>query len=443
MKATLIVTDLQKGIFWEQREAREAPLDAVHQVSIYPDIRGQMFHGFGGAFTEAAAYNYQKLSSEKRREFMALYFGDAGLRYTQGRVHIGSCDFALGNYSCRESEADDFDTSRDEQYLIPMVEDAQAAAGKRISLMLSPWSPPAFMKSNGDRNHGGKLLPEYAGLWAEYIAEYISYYRSRGLEVARVTIQNEPAAVQTWDSCIFTAEEEGHFAAEYLKPALKKADCGDVKIFAWDHNKEILPYRAAGTLSVPGAMDAVDGFGVHWYTGDHFDALSLTRQKYPDKELWFTEGCVEYSRFDGSSNVQKAEMYAHDILGNLNGGISGSLDWNLMVDSKGGPNHAGNFCEAPIMLRENEAEFEIRGEYYYIGHFSRYIQAGAVRLGTSVYGKVEATAFQNPDGTIAAVLLNPTQEGQTLSLTLDGLTGITVSMDAHTIATVQLDVGTV
>ena len=135
-------------------------------------------------------------------------------------------------------------------------------------------------------------------------------------------------------------------------------------------------YRAAETLAVPRAGEAVSGFAVHWYTGDHFGALEAVRSLWPNQELWFTEGCVEYSRFDGMTALEKAEMYAHDILGNLNGGVNGSLDWNLLLDAKGGPNHVGNFCEAPVMLTEDGRDFSLIDEYWYIGQFSRFIRPG-------------------------------------------------------------------
>ena len=203
MKALLTRTDFADNLRWHTDEIASGELDSVHQVSIYPTVRHQVFYGFGGAFTEAAAFNYQKLPSDRQKAFMECCFGKDGLCYTQGRVHMGSCDFSLGNYSCMESQGGSFDTGRDDQYLIPMVRAAEETAGKPIELMLSPWSPPAFMKSNGDRNHGGSLMPQYRELWAECMAKYVKYYRFQGLNVRRITVQNEPAAVQTWDSCIY------------------------------------------------------------------------------------------------------------------------------------------------------------------------------------------------------------------------------------------------
>jgi len=439
MKATLTTTNLQTGAYWQQEELESAAVDCVHQISVYPNIRRQRFEGFGGAFTEAVAYNWQRLPPEKRQQLLNLYFGPEGLGYTQGRVHIGSCDFALGNYACQSGPEDEgFHTERDDQYLIPMVLAAQKTANGPISLLLSPWSPPGFMKTNGEMNHGGSLKPEYRARWAACMAKYAAHYRDAGCDVRRISIQNEPAAVQTWDSCIWSGEDEGMFAAEYLAPALADAGCGNVKILAWDHNKDILVYRAGQTLSVPGAAEAVSGFAVHWYTGDHFDALRAAAERWPDKELWFTEGCVEYSRFDGMTPLQKAEMYAHDILGNLNAGICGSIDWNLLLDAGGGPNHAGNFCEAPVMLTEDGSDYTLQGEYYYIGHFSRFIRPGAVRLEVSGWStEAEVTAFENVDGSRVVVALNRTDRELPLSVTQDGQDGYSFFLPAHTIGTLR------
>lgn len=438
MKAILTVTNLAKNILWQSSEILSGDINCVHQVSVYPTVQRQTFQGFGGAFTEAAAYCYQQLPEDRRRAFMEAYFGKEGLRYSVGRAHIGSCDFSLGHYACMEGPEDAlFHTDRDEQYLIPMIRDAQEAAGKPVGLLLSPWSPPAFMKTNQDRNHGGKLKEAYRELWAKCMAKYAAFYRGQGFDVRMISIQNEPAAVQTWDSCIYSGREEGEFAP-ILRKELDEVGCQNVEIFAWDHNKDVFVYRAEETLSAPGAERAVDGFALHWYTGDHFDAIRFVKEHWQDKTIWFTEGCVEYSRFDGMSRQQKAEMYAHDIIGNLNAGISGSIDWNLLLDSKGGPNHVGNFCEAPIMLNCDGSDFEVMSEYYYLGHFSRYIQPGAKCLGISVYcPAVEAAAFQNPDDTKVTALLNRTDTPWEISLTENGRDGFLFTLEPHTIATVQ------
>ncbi len=217
-----------------------------------------------------------------------------------------------------------------------------------------------------------------------------------------------------------------------------EAGCEDVRILAWDHNKDLLLRRAAGTLAVPGAEKAVGGFAFHWYTGDHFDAVRLVKDRWPDKEFWFSEGCVEFSRFDGMTPLQKAEMYAHDIVGNLNAGISGSLDWNLLLGAKGGPNHAGNFCEVPVMLTDDGSDFVLQTEYYYIGQFSRFIRPGAVRLGSSSWtNDLEVTAFENSDGCRVIVALNRTERALPVSVTLGGPECFNFVIAPHNIATLQ------
>ena len=156
-------------------------------------------------------------------------------------------------------------------------------------------------------------------------------------------------------------------------------------------------------------------------------------------ELYFTEGCVEYSRFADSNEVYKAEMYAHDILGNLLSGMNGYMDWNLILDEKGGPNHVNNFCAAPVMCDVTEKTMEKRLSYYYIGHFSRYIRRGAVRVATTRFSdKVEAVAFRNPDGKLAAVLMNRTEEDIWMSLRVADTTDGEKSflLKAHSICTV-------
>lgn len=430
-----ITSNFENKIYWQESEFKNSNYDEMHQLSIYPQCTGQMIKGFGGAFTEAAGYCFKQLKEEKQSEFLRAYFGENGLRYNIGRTHINSCDFSLGNYACSEGENDEFSMERDHKYILPLIIKAQKLKGEKIPLLLSPWSPSAFMKTNGQMNHGGKLKKEYYKLWAEHIAQYVKGYTENDCNVTMVSVQNEPAAVQVWDSCIYTGREEGEFATNFLRPELDKNGFEDVGILVWDHNKERLLRRATESMSVSGAEDAINGFAFHWYSGDHFDAIDLTKQLFFDKELWFTEGCVEYSRFGDRHGADKAKMYAHDILGNLAHGASANIDWNLLLDSNGGPNHVGNFCEAPIML-DDHGGFIINPSYYAIGHFSRYIKAGAVKLGSSVYdSRLEKVVFRNPDGTHVAIIFSTASEDLTLWVTLNGETGFHTEIEAGTLNT--------
>lgn len=391
-------------------------------VNLYPEITYQTFLGFGGAVTESAGYAFSKLTKENQEKAIHLYFGENGNRYRLIRSHIDSCDFSLGVYSAMEDSKDlemkSFSMERNEQYILPLIQEAKKVSKEPLDIMLSPWSAPAFMKTNGERVHGGKIRPEFREFWAEYICRYIKEYEKRGLKVSRLTVQNEPAAVQTWDSCTYTAEEEKEFLRDYLYPALVKNGLSDVKINIWDHNKERL-YERAKEIIDKDTDKMVDGVAFHWYSGDHFETISITHDAFPDKQLIFTEGCVEYSRFD-TNQLRNAQMYAHDIIGNLNNGMTGSIDWNIFLDEKGGPNHVGNFCDAPIMVDTQKGTFETKLSFDYIGHLSKYIKPGAKRIALSKYTyDLEMTAFKNLDGSLALVVLNRNEKDMNVNIRLN------------------------
>ncbi|MBU3803503.1 MAG: glucosylceramidase [Candidatus Cellulosilyticum pullistercoris] len=394
---------------------------AMEVINVYPEVTYQTIVGFGGAFTEATAYNILRLPEEKQAELIKDYFGEEGIGYNLCRMHINSCDFALDNYAYVDNEKDTefatFSIERDRKYIIPIIKKAQEISKESISFLASPWSPPGFMKTTGEMNHGGKLKPEYRTAWARYIAKYIKTYKEEGIEISRITVQNEPEAIQTWDSCIYTAEDEMIFVRDYLGPIFEEEGLQDVKIFIWDHNKERLYERTRDVVKDEKANQYVAGVGFHWYTGDHFEAIQMVRERYPEKELLFTEGCVEYSRFAEANAIQKAHMYAHDIIGNFNAGMNGYIDWNMVLDYKGGPNHVGNFCDAPIMCSETKDSYEKRLTFYYIGHFSKYIKKGAKRIATTKYtADLDVVGFMNPDGEKIIVVLNRTAVAKHIAL---------------------------
>ena len=338
----------------------------------------QKLLGFGGAFTEASASVYEKLRAEKRAEIIQSYFGKNGNRYNMGRTHINSCDFSLGNYSYCDTPGDielkRFSISRDKKLLIPFIIDALEATQIPIKLLASPWSPPPWMKTNGEMNHGGKLKKEYRHVWAQYYCKYISAYEKEGISIWGISIQNEPDAKQTWDSCLYTGDEERDFIRNYLGPAMERNNLLHKKIIIWDHNRDIMVERARAVLSDPEAKKYVWGTGFHWYNGDHFDAVQQVHDEFPDKELIFTEGCQENGPHIGSWDL--GERYATSIINDLNRWTVAWIDWNLILDESGGPNHVGNYCSAPIIVDTQTQDILYQSSYYYLGHFSRFIKRG-------------------------------------------------------------------
>lgn len=434
-----VTTNEARGWFWkEEQQKASAVKECMHVINVYPESEYQVVEGFGGAFTEASAHNFSRLSGLRQKQILENYFGTEGLNYNMGRITMNSCDFALGNYTYiaeGDTELKSFDIAHDQREILPMIHRAAELRKGDLEFLVSPWSPPAFMKDNHDMNHGGRLKKEYYGAWAGYFVRFIEEYSRQGVKIRSLTVQNEPEAVQTWDSCCYTPEEEAEFVAGYLGPALKEAGLKDIDIYIWDHNKDALFDRFCASMKNAAAAAYIRGAAVHWYTGDHFEAIELVKKRYPDSKVMFTEGCVEYSRFRETGEVEKAEMYAHDIMGNLNAGICGYLDWNLLLDETGGPNHVGNYCAAPMMCDPKTDVCNIRLSYYYIGHFSRYIQKGAVRIGTTKYSAdLEVSGYRNPDNTRAVIVLNRSDHTKEITLREHG-EGIMTRVEAHSIVT--------
>ena len=421
-------------------EIQHCPHAEMALVKIYPDIEKQQIIGFGGALTESSAFVYSKMSEDNQKKLLELYFSEDGNRYNFGRLHIQSCDFSLGNRAYVDSNDDtlnSFSIKDDFKYQIPFIKSA-LEKNKEIEFLASPWSPPAFMKTNGQMNQGGKLKEEYYQSWAKIMVKYILAYKEEGIIIKRITVQNEPAAVQTWDSCVYTATEEAIFAVEYLRKELDIAGLNDVKILIWDHNKDLIIERCNESFNIKNADKAIDGIAFHWYSGDHFEALSYVNENFSDKELIFTEGCVEYSRFASTNQIMKAEMYAHDMIGNLKAGMNGFLDWNLILDSDGGPNHVKNFCDAPVMCDIENDIIDIKKSFYYIGHFSRFIKKNAKRILASSYNKnLETVAFLNPDGSKVVIVLNTSDNNIDFELSINK-TGCKIISEAHSIITIVI-----
>ena len=402
-------------------------------VCVFPDIEYQEIRGFGGAFTEAASTTLDKLSPQNREKILRMYFDpEEGIGYNFGRVHINSCDFSLGNYSCVE-EGDEtletFNVERDKKSVIPMIKDAMKY--NDIELFASPWSPPAYMKTNGMMNLGGKLKEEYFDLWAQFYVKFIEKYKENGIDIGAVSVQNEPKASQKWDSCVYTPEEERDFVKNYLGKKLH--DIG-VKILFWDHNKERIIERSRIMLGDKDAEKYICGIAMHWYSGDHFEQLEMFNRLYPKKDIVFSEGCYEYSLGE-SDTVKIGEKYAHDMIGNFNNYCNCFCDWNLLLNQEGGPNHVGNFCDAPIMADTKDDKVYVHDSYYYIGHMSKYVKKGAKRIGSSKWtNKMDTVSFKNPDGNIVTVVLNTTDDDMDFAICINGKI-VETKAEARSIAT--------
>jgi len=397
----------------------DQPLETQPCIFVDASHQFQTFLGIGGALTDAAGETLARLPEEKQAEVLRAYYDKQnGIGYTIGRININSCDFSSDTYTYvkdGDKELQTFNIAHDEKYKIPLVMKALVAAGGKLNLFVSPWSPPAWMKTNNDMLHGGSLKPEYADAWANYYIKFIQAYEKKGIPIWGLTVQNEPMAKQTWESCIYTAEQERDFIKNHLGPTLQKNGMSSKKLIAWDHNRDLIYQRASTILNDPEAAKYVWGIGFHWYEswngGLQFANLRRVKESFPAKNLMFTEGCNGPFSQNTIQQWKWGENYGENMINDFNSGAIAWTDWNIILDETGGPNHVGNFCFAPIHADTRNGTLYYMNSFYYIGHFSKFIHPGAKRIvSSSNRAQLLTTAFLNKDGSIAVIVMNKTNE---------------------------------
>jgi glucosylceramidase len=386
-------------------------------ITCDPGQRFQSIEGFGGALTESSAWVLAQLPARQRLEVLRRYYDPAeGIGYTLARTHINSCDFSLGFWSLDPVAGDTslvhFSLEPMRTWVIPLIRDAQAAAGAaNFHLLASPWSPPSWMKTNGEMPHGGGLRPEYRQAWADYFVRFVQEMdRQEHIPVWALTSQNEPQAVQTWESCIYSAAEQRDFVRDYLGPTLAKAGLSGVHLCILDHNRDLMDEWTKTIYGDPAAAKFVWGTAMHWYVSEDYAAASRAHAAFPDKPTLFTEGCCDRAMEKGKWSVgtwEHGERYAHSMVNDFKNWVCGWIDWNIVLDQTGGPNHVGNFCDAPVIVDTETGAVHYGPSFYYIAQFSRYVHPGAVRIGShGGPAGLESVAFANPDGGLAVVVLN-------------------------------------
>jgi len=405
---------------YEKLYHKQIPVEQLTQpdfiILVDDTVKYQEIMGFGGAFTESACYTLNKMSKENQDKLLNAYYDkEKGLAYNLGRIHMNSCDFSLGNYTYvdqYDEELKSFNIEREFKYVIPTIKRAEAIYGDKIELLISPWSPPAWMKTNNNMNQGGKLKPEYYQSWANYYTKFLEELKKVDIKFFGLTVQNEPAAKQTWDSCLYTKEEERDFVKDYLGPTISSSQFKDTKIFIWDHNRDIVVERAKAVLEDKEASKYVAGTAIHWYVSEEFENVGKVHDLFPDKQIIFSEGCIE-----GGPKpfiYETGERYSRNIIGDFSNWCEAFLDWNITLDEIGGPNHVGNYCDAPILSDTLKDELIFNSSYY---HISKHVKKGAHRIKTIIDNDfVKQIAFKNLDGSIVLVILNESENDYVIGI---------------------------
>lgn len=440
-------------------------------IKLLPDEKFQTITGFGGSFTEASAYLLNELSPENRDKILEAYFGENGARYSLTRTHMNSCDFSLSNYSYAPVEGDlelaNFSIEEDLDDLIPMIKDAMAISKDGFKILTSPWTAPPWMKDNKDWL-GGKLLPEYYDTWALFFSKYIDAYKTEGIDIWGFTVENEPLGNNNnWESMHYTPQEMTDFVKNHLGPKLE-ADGHNVKILGYDQNRgEELKEWVRNMYQDDLSKKYFDGTAVHWYasTVDWFpESLQFAHDMAPDKYLIQSEACVDaevpkwqndawyWSKeatdwgWDWAPEADKhlhpkyapVNRYARDIIGCLNNWVDGWIDWNMVLDTQGGPNWFKNWCVAPVIVDPDKDEVYFTPIYYTLSHFSKYIRPGAKVIGLdNSDAELMVTAATNPDGTITVVIFNETETQKSINLSMHEK-NVEFLIDAQAIQTIVI-----
>ncbi len=393
----------------------------------------------------------------------------------------------------------------DESYdLLPMIEEALAI--KRLQkdsdlrIVASAWTAPPWMKDIQDwyarpseanewKGTGGCLLPGHAERYAAYLVRYVEAYRARGVPVWALTPVNEPNGNNgQWESMHFTPEAERDFIKTHLGPRLKASAHPDTKILIYDQNRDELPRWTGTILGDPEAAAHVFGTAVHWYSSTvdvHERDFDAVHARFPNFDIIHTEGCIDDLGKPAPEGVRDPERfqekdwfgndafwwnenatdwaytatwaphpekhpiytpvhrYARDIIVGLNHWVSGWIDWNLVLDSTGGPNHVGNFCGAPIMVDVDTGEVHFTPIFHVLAQLSRGIRPGDHVVSTTIDRRrlgdddLHATAALSPDGLLSIHVLNTTKRPIEYALEV-GDRVARVRMPANALQTIQL-----
>jgi O-Glycosyl hydrolase len=346
------------------------------------------------------------------------------------RISVGSSDLSTSVFSYDDIAGDTalthFNINAGDKELIPVLQKI-IALNPNIKILASPWSPPAWMKSS-DSSVGGSLLSQYYSTYANYLVKYIQAMKANGINISALTPQNEPLYGGNNPSMLMQASDELNFVKNYLGPAFKAANI-TTKIIVYDHNCDRPDYPIT-ILTDPQAAQYVDGSAFHLYGGD-ISALTTVHNAFPAKNVYFTEQWVGAPSNFGSDLQWHVKNL---IIGATRNWSRNVLEWNLASDPYYNPHTNGgcNTCLGGITI--SYGTFVRNVGYYIVGHASKFVQQGAIRISSSYPTNLPNVAFQNPDGKKVLIVLNEATSSQAFNIQFNGKI-VTTSLDAGAVGT--------
>lgn len=375
--------------------------------------RFQTVDGFGYTLTGGSAWlMHQMLSAENRAALIRELFStdSTGIGVSYLRISVGASDLDARVFSYNDMpdgktdpELKQFSIAPDETHLIPVLQEI-LAVDPSIKIMGSPWSAPAWMKTNNSPK-GGSLKPQYYGAYAQYLVKYIEAMANAGITIDAITIQNEPENPKNNPSMVMTAEEQADFVKNHLGPAFQKSAI-KTKIVVFDHNCDNPDYPIA-ILNDPEAKKWVDGSAFHLYLGE-IEAMSKVHEAHPDKNLYFTE---QWTSPEGSFNGDLKWHTKNLTIGAMRNWSRTVLEWNLAADPEFQPHTDDGGCTQCLGALTIDGNNITRNvSYYIIAHASKFVRPGSVRIASSILPGIPNVAFETPDERIVLIALNDSED---------------------------------
>ena len=404
-------------------------------ILINPSEKFQTVDGFGYTLTGGSVEVINQLSPAKKKELLQDIFGKSEqsigvsyLRLSIGASDLNSSVFSYDDVPAGQTDEDlsEFSLAKD-QPVIDMLKEI-LAINPDIKIIGAPWSPPVWMKDNGN-SIGGSLKTEYYQVYAEYFVKYIQEMKKNGITIDAITPQNEPLHPGNNPSMYMTAEQQRDFIKNNLGPAFRAANIA-TKIVLYDHNCDKPEYPIT-ILQDPEAAQYVDGSAFHLYAGD-VSALGVVTNAFPNKNLYFTE------QWTGSTGTFAGDFIWHTknvIIGTMRNWSKIALEWNLANDAQFQPFTPGGCtqCKGAITINSSES-YTKNVAYYIIAHASKFVPQNSQRIGSTQVGNLSTLAFKTPEGKIALIVLNEGAEVENFNINFDGKS-VAASLPSNSVAT--------
>lgn len=367
----------------------------------------QVMEGFGFSLTGGSAMLISRLPDvEKDKLLHALFSPEAeGIGISFLRLSIGASDLSERSYSYNDRpngqsdfELAYFDIQAGDREVIPLLQEI-LVINPDIKLIATPWSAPAWMKTNRSFI-GGKLRPGCYPVYAAYLVKYLTAMRDSGIVIHAITPQNEPLNQKNDPSMLMEASEQAEFIKNHLGPALRQAGLEDVELFCWDHNCDVKEYPLT-VFADDEARHFLSGSAWHLYGGD-ISALSEVHQAYPKMKLYFTE---QWVGSDGQFGGDLLWHVRNVLIGSILNWSRVVLEWNLASDPFCGPHTTGGEARCVGALTIGD-EVTRNVAYYIIAHAAKLVRPGSMRIYSESQIPLPNVAFLSPTGYIVLIVLN-------------------------------------